>query len=915
MKIQKGLLTTALLASNLALHAQDDKKPNLIYVFADQLRADVLGYVGDEKAITPNIDNFSKTAVDFTNAISVCPVSAPHRSSLFTGKYISSTGMVINEINMNPNHRTIAHVLGDAGYNLGYVGKVHLNDQHTRSYPKGPERMGFDGYWAAYSFNHQSYSSYYYTDDEDGKEVKVNLKGKYGPEEFTTLAMNYIEDASKGEEPFAVFLSWNPPHDPWKQSNVLPECYEKFKNTTFELPPNFKSTPDKYMDRFPAEYFNSKTAWKDDFINGGGYEEVMRCYYAMVNSIDEQFGRILSLVDELGIADNTIIVFTSDHGEMFTSQGRMFKLTFYDEAARVPFLIQYPKLNTTGTSDACLNTPDIAPTLLGLMGLETEIPAEMEGDDLSFILRGENGEEPSFALMQGMGHTYQWIDGYEWRSIRDKRYTYAKYRVDGSELLFDRQTDPYMKTNLVNNGAYTSVLTDMRSKMNGKMTELKDEFKACTWYRDNWMYKNFSIKAAAQGVFGPLPPIEPKRGNTATVISGPVSTLEELDLIRNNLSGEYYLTQDIDMSEEKSWIPIGAADASDDDPAEFLGSIDGKGFSIKNLTIEGGGNFTGFIARLAKGASVRNLGMENVNIQGGTPTGGLTAAMFGGVTVENVFVTGSIQGEDEVGGISGRNNNPQENQIINSFVNAEITGNPIGNAGYVGGIIGLSNGKTITMKNVYAAGKLKINPISKSSSYAGGLIGAINNDANVSEIKAESCAVLFDKIEGGSPNLFLGTALLKNTLKYSNIYARDDINLVYADNSNKGTGASIVQTSMLKPNETFKYQNFYANTLGWNFNGIWIMRAGNDYPVLAFGEQSNLIKELADLGLLIYYSDGGVVIESRNVISINIFDLQARTVHVADNISSKTYIPLTQGGYIAQITDGNTTVSSKIIIR
>lgn len=531
MNIENRLFSAILLSSGIAaLHAQQSERPNLIYVFADQLRADVLGYAGDTRAITPNIDRFSQSAVDFTNAISVCPVSAPHRSSLFTGKYISSTGMVINEINMNPNHRTIAHVLGDAGYNLGCVGKMHLNDTHSRNYAKGPERMGFDGYWAAYSFNHQSFNSFYYTENSAGKEVKVSLKGEYGPEEFTSLALEYIKNASQKEEPFALFLSWNPPHDPWKRTNVLPECYEKFKNTTFELPPNFKDVPDKYMDRFPQEYFDGKTKWRNDFINGDGYQEVMRCYYAMVNSIDYQFGRVMAMVEELGIADNTIIVFTSDHGEMFTSQGRMFKLTFYDEAARVPFLVKYPPLHTQGTSDVCLNTPDISPTLLGLMGLHDDIPAEMEGSDLSFILRNEEGVEPEFALMQGMGHTFQWINGYEWRSIRDKRYTYAKYRVDGAEFLYDRQTDPYMKQNQVNDKDYSAVLERLRSQMAGKMKELKDDFHPCTWYRDHWMYKRFSIKAAAKGEFGPLPPVEPIRGNTTGEI--PIDESEEHELIK-----------------------------------------------------------------------------------------------------------------------------------------------------------------------------------------------------------------------------------------------------------------------------------------------------------------------------------------------------------------------------------------------
>jgi arylsulfatase A-like enzyme len=511
MKYYQVLLLSAicLLGKGLAINAQE--KPNLVFVFADQLRHDVLGYAGDSKAITPNIDKFSEQAVNFTNAVSVSPVCAPFRSSLLTGKYVSSTGMVVNEINMNLNHKTIANVLNDAGYNCAYVGKMHLNDQHKRSYAKGPERFGFDHYWAGYSFHHRSYQSYYYTDDDKGDEYKVDLTGKYGPEEFTTLACNYIEEASKEDKPFTLFLSWNPPHDPWKEDNVPAHCLEKFKDQQFDLPENFKETPDQYMDRYPGEFFKGDSVWKEKFISEGGFQEMMRVYYGMVNSIDEQMGRVIKTIDSLGIGDNTIVVFTSDHGEMFCSQGRMYKLIFYEEAARIPMLIRYPKVSNGGKSDVCLNTPDIMPTLLGLMGLADNIPEEVEGIDLSFAVKGEKGVEPEFAFMQGMGHTFRWLDGFEWRSIRDKRYTYARYLRDGKELLFDNKKDPFQKSDVAADDAYSDVIKRMRKQMQNKMNLINDEFKPCSWYRDNWIYKDFSIAKAAQGKFGPIPVAEPKR--------------------------------------------------------------------------------------------------------------------------------------------------------------------------------------------------------------------------------------------------------------------------------------------------------------------------------------------------------------------------------------------------------------------
>ncbi len=485
------------------------KRPNLVYVFADQLRADALGYAGNKEAITPHLDRFAAQSLSFTNAVSVMPVCAAHRASLLTGKYPSSTGMVINEVNMNPNHRTIAHVLSEAGYKTGYFGKWHLLDDYNRAALRGPQRLGFDGFWAGYNFNHASFNEYYYTDGPDGQVQRVSLKGKHGPTEWTTLATSFIEDASRGNAPFAMFLSWNPPHDPWDRANVPAAHYERFKNVRFGLPENFKDQPDPYMDRYPDLAFRDGR-WRKDFLEGG-LEECLRCYHAMINNLDEQFARILACLDRLGLADNTIVVFSSDHGEMFGSQGRMFKLTFYDEASRIPLLVRYPRKVKAGTSDVCINTPDLMPTLLGLMGLRPRIPREVEGQDLSHVCLGEGGGEPEAAFMQGLGHTHLWRDGFEWRAVRDKRFTYARYLRDGKEVLLDRQKDPHMKTDLAGNPSYASEIARLRSLMARKMNELSDDFQKCTWYRDHWMHKSYSVRAAAKGPFGPLPPIEPKR--------------------------------------------------------------------------------------------------------------------------------------------------------------------------------------------------------------------------------------------------------------------------------------------------------------------------------------------------------------------------------------------------------------------
>jgi arylsulfatase A-like enzyme len=321
---------------------------------------------------------------------------------------------------------------------------------------------------------------------------RVPIEG-YQTDAWNRMACEFIEDAAGREEPFALFLSYSPPHDAWTRENVPSTYYEKFENVEFPHPENFREEPDQYADRM-----KSPEEWKKW---SASLPENRRCYYAMVNHLDDKLGEIMNALDRAGCADDTILVYTSDHGEMFGSQGRVQKLTFYDEAARVPFLVRWPgRIRPGTTSDACLNTPDIAPTLLSL--LDIPIPESMEGMDLGHSATGEPGPEPEFAFMQGMGHTYRWIDGSEWRAVRTKRYTYARYLSDGSEHLYDHQDDPHQMKNLVRDPALESTLRELRERMRAKMGDLNDEFRPLSYYR-GWMAEDdpYSVVASARGPF------------------------------------------------------------------------------------------------------------------------------------------------------------------------------------------------------------------------------------------------------------------------------------------------------------------------------------------------------------------------------------------------------------------------------
>ncbi len=454
------------------------KQPNLIYIFADQLRYFSCGYTGDKHAHTPNIDRLEAESIDLYNAVSGHPLCAPYRASLLTGKYSSSTGMVINELRISANHEGFGHVLYQADYQTAYIGKWHLwanqygnHDDPANAYiPPGPYRLGFDGFWAGYNFHHTYRDMYYYRDSPE----RINFKG-YEPDVQTEMAIDWLQNAAQEDTPFALFLSYGTPHDPWSEDNVPPEYLKLFENTEFSLPENYLPENDPHGDswaQMTPEGRKSLTQW-------------MKVYYAMTANLDWNISRLLKAVDESGQRENTIFVFTSDHGEMFGAHGRQAKNIFYEEAVRVPFLIRWPgKLEGGQKSDLLLNTPDIMPTLLGLMGLP--IPEGVEGTDLSQCLLGECQNEPEAAFMQGMGCTARWVNGYEWRALRTKRYTYAVYLSDHSELLFDNHTDPLQMHNLLNDTAHAVLLAEFREKLKQKMQSLHDEFRECTWYRDHW---------------------------------------------------------------------------------------------------------------------------------------------------------------------------------------------------------------------------------------------------------------------------------------------------------------------------------------------------------------------------------------------------------------------------------------------
>ena len=463
--------------------------PNVIVIVADQLRYQSTGYGGDPRAFTPHLDRLATEGMNFHQCVANAPVCAAWRASFLTGKYATSTGMAVNELRLNPNQDSLAHMFARDGYACDLIGKWHLwatNSNHEEiqsAYtPPGPYRMGFDGFWAGYNFNHENYKAWYFRDTPEPHRIQG-----FGDAEFVELACAQMREHAKQQKPFFIQLALSAPHDPWTRHNIPPAWYERFKQVEFPLPATWSDQPDPYMDRNadPGQWI---TYWKSHMT------EFQRGYYALSAAVDEQVGRLLAAIDDASVRDNTIVVFTSDHGEMLGAHGRVFKTTFYEESVRTPLLIRWPGHIPAARSDACISTVDLMPTLLGLAG--REIPKAVEGMNLSQVVLGKDGPEPAAALLQGMGHTYLWEDGFEWRALRDKRFTYARYLRDGRELLFDNLADPLQQRDLAQAAAHHDDLKRLRHQMNQLMNDIGDTFEKSSWYRDSFTENRVIIKGA-----------------------------------------------------------------------------------------------------------------------------------------------------------------------------------------------------------------------------------------------------------------------------------------------------------------------------------------------------------------------------------------------------------------------------------
>jgi arylsulfatase A-like enzyme len=394
------------------------------------------------------------------------PVCAPYRASLLTGQYPLTHGVFVNDVCLGDRAVSLAQACSAAGYDTAYIGKWHLDGHGRSSFIPRERRQGFE-YWQVLECTHDYNHSYYYAGDDPQKRLWQG----YDAIAQTRAAQAYIQDHSK-DKPFLLVLSWGPPHNPY---DTAPEEFRRLYDPLhLALRPN-------------ARLVHAEKPFRQHTLDP---REEIAGYYAHISALDACLGDLLGTIDEEGITENTLFIYTSDHGDMLWSHGEWRKQWPMDESILVPLLLRFPAcFGSSGLRiDAPINTPDLMPTILGLCGIE--IPKTVEGIDYTPYLRGEQDPPTEAALLACVNPFAEFQPawgGREYRGLRTRRYTYVR-DLNGAWLLFDNLQDPYQLNNLCNHESQRGLQAHLDQLLLRLLEERQDDFLPGSSYMRSWGY-------------------------------------------------------------------------------------------------------------------------------------------------------------------------------------------------------------------------------------------------------------------------------------------------------------------------------------------------------------------------------------------------------------------------------------------
>lgn len=421
------------------------QSPNVIVFLTDQQRWDTTGLHGNPLDLTPNLDRVAREGTHVRYSFTCQPVCGPARSSLQTGLYATQTGCHINGIPLDPELPTLANWFRAAGHRTGYIGKWHLASEE----PVPPEQCGGYQDWLASNileFTSDAYDTVMY--NEAGQPKK--LPG-YRVDAMTDAAIRYIDQHKS--DPFFLFLSYIEPHH---------------QNHRDDYP-----APTGYRERYEGRWMPSDLA-----VLGGTAHQHYAGYCGMVKRLDEAYGRLLDALKSLGLEDDTIVLFTSDHGNHFKTRNGEYKRSLHDASVRVPTVLTGPGFNGGGEIRELVSLVDLPPTLLDAAGID--VPSQLPGRSLlDLVLRRETTPWPDDVFIQIS-------ESQTGRAIRTRRWKFGVTAHDsvsthatGSDTyresaLYDLVADPHELHNLIHEASHDLLCRRLSERLLARMAQVDE---------------------------------------------------------------------------------------------------------------------------------------------------------------------------------------------------------------------------------------------------------------------------------------------------------------------------------------------------------------------------------------------------------------------------------------------------------
>ena len=428
-------------------------KPNILFFFTDQQRWDSCGCYGQKLDTTPNLDALAKEGVQFQHAFTPQPVCGPARACLQTGRYASEIGVHTNICPLPTDTPLLANQMRKAGYEAAYIGKWHLAsdwkaDRNLGKEPVPPElRGGYDDYWLAsegLEATSHSYDGHMFDGEGNQREFP---EGQYRVDVQTDWAIDYLKTRKK-EKPFFLFLSYIEPH-------------HQNDHGHYEGP---KGSKERFKDyEIPGDLVGTEGDWKEELPD----------YFGCVRSLDDNLGRIIDHLKETGEWENTLLVFTTDHGSHFRTRNKEYKRSCHEASIRIPMVIHGPGFNRGQVMDELVDLLDLPPTLLEAAG--ADVPEEMRGQPLQQLLADSKDWKKDIFVQTSEAGVGRVLRTHRWKyalKAPHLEWSMGESGLYHEAFLYDLENDPHERENLIDDPAFSKVRKELRAALLERMNTI-----------------------------------------------------------------------------------------------------------------------------------------------------------------------------------------------------------------------------------------------------------------------------------------------------------------------------------------------------------------------------------------------------------------------------------------------------------